>query len=188
MTETHDYSEFVEPPQTGSNSMARLSGLARDQKAAEAKVARLQQELEDAQKALDKIAQKDLPELMQELRLKDFTTEDGVTIQVKESIHTSIPKARQDDAFGWLEEHNQAGMIKRQVVVSFDRDEEKWAKKFLMDMAKRKRPLNSKIDRKVEPATLKAFITRQLEAGVDIPQDLFGVHRRKITQVEVKTR
>lgn len=187
MTETHDYSEFTEPPKAGDNSMARLSGLARDQKAAEAKVARIQQELAEAQADLDKIAQKDLPELMQELRLKTFTTEDGVQIEVKESIHASIPKIKADDAFKWLEDHNDAGMIKRTVTVAFPRDEEKWAKKFLADMAKRKRPLDAKVERKVEPATLKAWATKKLEAGVDIPQDLFGIHRRKITQVEIKT-
>jgi len=187
MTETHDYSEFHEAPKAGDNAMARLSGLARDQKAAEAKVAKIQQQLQEAQEELDRIAQKELPELMQELRLKDFTTEDGVTIQVKESIHASIPKSRADESFQWLEDHNNAGMIKRTVTVAFPRDEEKWAKKFLADMAKRKRPLDVKVERRVEPATLKAWVTRQLEAGVDLPQELFGIHRRKITQVEVKT-
>lgn len=182
----HDYSDYHDAPTPGSNSMARLSGLARDQKKAEAKVAELQRQLKEAQEELERIAGKELPELMQELRLKDFTTEDGVRIEVKESIHASIPKARQDDAFEWLETHGHAGLIKRKFVVSFNRDEEAWAKKFQADLGKRKKPVHSQIERKVEPQTLKAFVTRELEQGVDIPQDLFGVHRRKLTTVEVK--
>ena len=183
---THDYSEYHDEPKAGSNSMARLSGLARDQKKAEAKVADLQRQLQEAQEELDRIAGRELPDLMQELRLKDFTTEDGVRIEVKESIHTSIPKARQNEAFEWLEKNGHAGMIKRKFVISFNRDEEAWAKKFQADLSKRKKPVQSTIERKVEPPTLKAFVTRELEQGVDIPQELFGVHRRKLTTVEVK--
>lgn len=186
MDTRHDYSDFSTTPQIGDNAMARLAGLAREQKLAEARVTELQRQLQEAQEELQKIAEKELPDIMQELRMKEFTTEDGIKIQIKESIHTSIPKARQDEAFEWLETHNQGGMIKREFKISFNRDEESWAKKFQADLAKRKKPVASKIERKVEPPTLKAYITRQLEAGVDIPQELFGLHRRKISTVEVK--
>ncbi len=182
---THDYSDYTAPT-VGSNALARLAGLAHDQKLAEARVARLQQELQEAQDALMLIAERQLPELMMELRMKDFTTEDGIKIEIKESIHTSIPKAKADQAFEWLEKHGQSGMIKRKFEIAFNRDEEAWANKFRADLAKRKKPVHAKIERKVEPATLKAYVTRQLEAGVDIPQELFGVHRRKLATVEIK--
>jgi hypothetical protein len=187
MTQVYDYEEHKEPPKLGDNSMARLYGLAQKQKEAEALVTALQKQLADAQTALDLIAGKELPELMQELRLSDFTLDNGTKITIKESIHTSIPKARQDDAFKWLEDHGHSGVIKRQFKIAFNRDEEAWANKFQADLAKRKKPVNAVIERKVEPPTLKALVTRELEAGKTIPQDLFGVHRRKLSTVEVKS-
>jgi hypothetical protein len=181
---THDYSEFATP--IGDNSMARLSGLAKLQKEREQRVAELQRQLQEAQDELEQIAGKELPELMQDLRLENFTTSDGITINIKESIHCSIPKARQDEAFEWLEKAGDDGMVKRKFIIAFNRDEEAWANKFRADLAKRKKPVNAIIERKVEPPTLKSYVTKKLEAGEPIPQELFGVHRRKIATVEVK--
>lgn len=183
---THDYSEF-DKPAVGDNAMAQLLALAKEQVSAQEEVAILQRKLDEAQDRLRKVSEKDLPDLMQELRMTTFSTTDGVSIELNETIHTSIPKAMQDEAFGWLESHDQGGMIKRNFVISFGKDEEAWATKFRADLGKRKKPLAVKIERKVEPPTLKAFVTRQLEAGKDIPQELFGVHRRKVSKVVVGT-
>lgn len=181
---THDYSAYSTP--IGDNSMARLSGLAHKQKEAELKVAALQKQLQEAQDELEQISGRELPELMQELRLEDFTTSDGIAIKVKESIHCSIPKAREEDAFGYLEEAGDGGLVKRSFVIDFSRDEEGWANKFKADLAKRKKPVRATIKRKVEPSTLKSYVTKKLEAGATIPLELFGVHRRKVTTVEIK--
>lgn len=187
MAEIYDYEEHKEAPKIGDNSMARLYGLAQEQKAAEAKVTKIQQELAEAQAELDRIAGRELPDLMQDLRMTEFTLDNGTKISIKESIHTSIPKAKEDEAYEWLENNKHSGVVKRKFEIMFNRDEEAWAKKFQADLAKRKKPVNAKITRKVEPATLKALVTRELEAGKQIPLDLFGVHRRKLSTVEVKS-
>lgn len=181
-----DYSDYKEPPKAGSNSMASLKALARKQKLAEQEVARLELELEKAKDLLKEVSERELPTLMGDLQLSKFSTDDGTELEIEESIHTSIPKGSEDEAFTWLEENDQSGLIKRSFVIMFNREEEAWANKFKADLAKRKKPVNAKITRKVEPQTLKAYVSRELERGTDIPQKLFGVFRKKRSIVKIK--
>lgn len=181
-----DYSDYKEPPKAGSNSMASLKALARKQKLAEQEVARLEDELAKAKESLKEVSERELPTLMADLQLGSFTTDDGIEISINESIHTSIPKGSEDEALTWLEKHDQSGLIKRSFVIMFNREEEAWANKFKADLAKRKKPVNAKITRKVEPQTLKAYVSKELEKGTDIPQKLFGVFRRKVSEVKIK--
>lgn len=180
----HDYSDFKDGP--GDNLLARISGLALDQKQAEADVARLEEELKAAQAKLRDIAEHQLPALMDEAEMKICQTRDGITVKVVEKIRGSIPAATAPKAFAWLEEHGHGNLIKREVKVEFGRDEEAWAKKFLADLAKRKKPLKHELKRAVHPSTLASFVTEQLQEGVDIPLDTFGVYRQRSAKIEFK--
>lgn len=183
-TDTFDYSEFKDGP--GDNLLARLSGLALDQKRAEAEVARLEEELKTAQARLRDIAEHQLPALMDEAEMSEFTTKDGIKISVKEVIRGSIPASNASKAFAWLEEHGHDNLIKREFKIEFGKDEEAWAKKFARDLAKRKRPLKVQLKRTVNPRTLQAFVREQLEEGVDIPLNLFGVFRQRFSKIDFK--
>ena len=186
MSETHDYSAYKEKPVVGDNMLATLAGLANDQLQVEARIARLESELDEAKVELRQISENQIPELMETAGIEDFTTRDGVKINITEKIMGSIPKATQPQAFLWLEENGQERLIKRQFVIDFGKDDEKWASKFERDLAQRKRPLNSKCKRAVNPQTLQAFVREQLAKGVAIPMDTFGVFRRRASKVTVK--
>lgn len=180
----HDYSDFKDGP--GDNLLARLSGLALDQKQAEAEVERLAEELKQAQNKLRDISEHQLPALMDEAEMKVCQTRDGITIKVVEKIRGSIPAPTAAKAFAWLEEHGHGNLIKREVKIEFGRDEEAWAKKFMADLAKRKKPLKHELKRGVHPSTLASFVTEQLQEGVDIPLETFGVFRQRSTKIEFK--
>lgn len=172
-------------PKLGDNSVARITALAKRQMEAEARVARLKDELEAAEKDLFLIAERDLPNLMDELGVTEFKMASGVKVVVTESVHASITKERAAEAYGWLDENGHSDLVKREIVIRFNRDEEAWARKFLRDLNQRKRPVNFTEKKSVHTETLKKFVREGLEGGEDIPLDVFGVFRRKATKVEV---
>lgn len=178
---TPDYSDFQEQP--GEGQLAELSKLADQQAEAEAEVKRLEADLVKAKERHRTISEQELPALMDQLGMEEFKTRSGFTIKVNEIIRASIPKARAEEAFEWLDEHGHASIVKRSFTVSFGRDEERWARKFATDLRRRKRELNVADGKKVESSTLRAFVKNQLEEGVDIPMELFGVYRQRIAKI-----
>lgn len=180
-----DYSEFKDDVKIGDNVLAQLTGLVQDLAHSEARAAKLEEELKQAQEKSRHLKENLLPELLEQVGMTSFETPDFV-VGLKDEIFGSIPKAQEDTAFKWLEEHGHENLIKRQFVIDFGKDEEAWAKKFQADLAKRKKKVNSKTKRTVHPQTLRAFIREQMETGTAIPLDVFGVHRRKVASIKVK--
>lgn len=184
----YDYSEFEKKAApVGDNMLARLAGLAADQAHAEARVTRLDEELKQAKETLRHIAENQMPELMEEVGMETFATTDGLEIKIGSKIRGSIPAASAPAAFKWLEENGHERLIKRTFTIDFNKDEEKWANKFERDLAQRKKPLAVKRKKAVNPQTLCAFVRGQLEEGVAIPMDTFGVYRQRFSTVKIKT-
>jgi hypothetical protein len=186
MSETHDYGEFKDAP--GDNLMGAITQTAIAMKRQEAEVARLEEELKAAQVRLRHLAEHELPGLMDTANMRDFTLADGTKIEVREQLRGSIPKPREEEAFAWLEEHNSGNLIKREFVIDFDRDEEKWAEKFKRDLEQRKKKVRAVIKRRVHPQTLVAYLRERLESGVEVPLDVFGVFRQRVAKVKLERK
>jgi hypothetical protein len=181
MAQMPDYSEFREGP--GDNLLAQISSTALEQKEAEAEVARCEEALKSAQTKLRKIAEEDLPALMDLAEMATCETRDGIIVKIQEKVRGSIPKGRERPAFDWLEEHGHDNLIKRQFVIEFGREDQAWAKKFEADLRKRKKQVNLALKETIHPSTLASFVTEQLQEGVDIPLETFGVHRQRATKI-----
>ena len=67
----------------------------------------------------------------------------------------------------------------------FGREDEDWARQFVGQMKRRKRPLNAKWKRGVHPQTLCAWAKMQLEDGVDLPMKLFGIFHQKTAKISM---
>ena len=183
-----DYSEFegeADISSVGANARARLEGLAQDLLGAEALVVSLEEQVKEAKEALRDVKERRLPDLMDELGSVVFETPDGVVIKIAEAIRGSIPAANAEQAFAWLEEHGHGALVKRTITVEFGKGEEQWADRFERDCARRKKPLNLARRRGVHPQTLQAFVRGQLEEGVDVPMDTFGVFRQRFAKVKM---
>ena len=183
---TDDYSEYLDDDAPGDNVLAMLSGLANAQQEKELEIAQLEEALTKAKAELRDISEHRLPELMEEVGMESFTTKDGLKITVRDVIRAGIPAKNPQPAFNWLEENGHGRLVKREFKIDFGKDEEAWANKFQSDLQKRKKPLRCNIKKSVHPQTLQAFIRERLEAGEDIPLDIFGAIRQKFTKVEVK--
>lgn len=179
-----DYSAYKQGP--GDNVLTAIAGAALEQKRAEAEVARLEDELKAAQNKLRDIAERQLPELMDAAEMTTCETRDGIVVKIREKIRGSIPKGKEAPAFEWLGDHGHDKLIKRRVIIEFNREDAAWARKFEADMRRRKRPLNAKIEETIHPSTLSSFVTEQLQAGVDIPLTTFGVFRQRGAVITVR--
>jgi len=183
-TTDHDYSAYLDKEQSKSQ-LERLSVLADAQRRLEHEVMLAELALAAKKVELKVMSETTLPTLMDELDMEEFRTRSGLTIKLDEHLFASISKDNQDKAFAWLDKHGFSKLIKRAFVVEFGKGEEKWADKFALDLAKRKKPVNVETKKGVHPQTLKAFVKEQLEKGEDIPTELFGVHRQPYTKVEL---
>lgn len=181
---SHDYSEWRDTP--GDNMMAAINAAALEQKKAELEVARLEEELKEAQRKLLDIQQHKLPELMDAAGMLKVRTQDGIEVTVREIIRGGIKTENAPRAIAWLEENGHGDLVKREFKINFNKDEEAWAKKFEADLRKRKKEVRMDVNRTVHASTLQSFVKNQLEEGVDMPLDLLGVFRQRITKIDFK--
>lgn len=160
-----------------------LSDLALTQVKREAAVAALERQLKIAKALLEEVSERDLPGCMEQLGLPYFETDTGIKVELKEGVHASITQENQPEAHRWLEENSQSGVIKRLVIASFGKGEDAWAKKFVADMRRRKKPINFEIKAAVHSSTLAALVKEMLREGIEFPLELFGVHRITTSKV-----
>jgi hypothetical protein len=179
-----DYGEYKEKPV--AEIMRQIQEMAIEQRRLERLVEEKEAEFKEAKRALADVAENKLPQLLDEIGSQDFTTNDGVRIQVKEDIRASIPEECRDEAIKWLEGHNFGDLVKREFKIVFGRDEEDWAKEFQESLSQSERSLNYELKRGVHSSTLSAFVREQLKEGTDIPLSIFGVFRQRKTTIKVK--
>lgn len=187
MTETaaHDYSDYEEGARGSDEErhawLNELSKLALDMPRLEGDVERANDALKKAQEALAKVAEQRIPELMEQLDLTVYPLRDGGKLTLKETIRASIPKAAERRAFAWLRENGQAGLIKRAITLTFGKGQDKTAEKLREEL--RAKGLEPEDKTAVHPSTLKSFVNERLEAGKELPEDLFSVFRQRTAQI-----
>ncbi len=161
--------------------MKQLSVLAEKQQKAQDLVAEREAELAKATSALRYVAETELPELMAELRVETFTTDKGMKITITEKVRAAITKANADRAYTWLVKNGHSKLIKRTISL-VARDEER-AQAVRLSLAEWADDVSDKPS--IHNSTLVAFVKERLEAGADLPLELFGVHKQRIAKIEM---
>ena len=185
MTEDLDYSAFNKHPTTaiaGDNSLHMLQAMAEEQIAAELKVAQLEEELEAAKAELKAIKADRFPQLLDDLDMAEYTTKSGQKIKVKEKFVASVNKDDKDKANQWVEDEGNADLIKREFVIVFTKDDEKWAAKFARDLAQRKKPLDVTVNRSIHHATFTKYVENKIAEG-RTPPDCVHIIRHRTTEI-----
>jgi hypothetical protein len=175
--------EAVEP--ASADQIAKVRDLAEKAVALDEEMAELGERLAKLSEQKKVITERDLVNAMTEARLETWPMPGGFSFDLTTLLNASIPKDRQDEAFAFLEDHGHGDLIKRKFTIQFGRDEVAWAKKFMQDLAKRKKPLNVEQKIWVEPQTLGAFVREQhrnaaatgTNADELVPPTLFGVFK-----------
>ena len=164
--------ESVDKVGVDEDQLAQLAVLAAEQTAQERLVTSLEEQLKEAKAALKTTRTERIPEFMDEVGIQEFTTSDGVKVQVKPFYQASIPRERKDEAFRWLTEHGYEDLIKVSVNFQFGKAQYEEAVnlcKQLDELGYAATPVLN-----VHPMTLKGWVRSMAEDGEEFPLDLFG--------------
>lgn len=168
----HDYSADLKAPT--SEGLEELATLAAEMYLAEIALEESKEKVKEAQANLDRISQGRIPQLMETLGLSDFTTKDGVKLSVGSVLRVSPPKDRKPEAYKWLDDNGFGDLVKRNVVIGFNRGEEDLARKLSSDLENQ--GLRTKDEISVAPQTLRKWVKDRMDSGKPIDMELFGVY------------
>lgn len=178
------YLDYVQASPSSGDALATLTGLAERQALLESEAADLEAQLTAKREELREVAERQVPELMDSLNLAEFRTASGLKIAVQETIRASIPAAQAPAAFAWLREHGHGALIKRALSVSFGKGEDDRAQALAAELEAKGFVPEDKTS--VHPSTLAAFVREKLQAGAELPVELFGVHRQRASKIANK--
>jgi hypothetical protein len=166
-----------------NDDLQSVSALANEQLRLENLVAEKELELANAKEELAKVVEGDLPRLFESFSLSEIKLLDGTKVLIKEDVYAGITEENKPAAFGWLEETGNDGIIKNEIKLPFGKgqdEEAKVAAKILTDNG-----FSFTNSRSVHPQTLRAFVRQQLADGRPIPTDVFSIHVKKVSKIEL---
>lgn len=166
-----------------TDKLAQITKLALVQKQHEVTVARLEEELVKAKADLSLVAETEIPTLMDEVGMTEFTMSDGSKVKATKKTRGSINEERRLKAHAWLDEHGHGNLLTRQFIVDFDKEQEDQAKEFKAILEDSDDPLRYAQKNTIQWQTLDKFVTEQMEEGEDFPQKLFGVYVQRGTKI-----
>ena len=154
------------------------------------KLQSLEDEIEEQEKKLKELKRNQellsgevIPTMMTEMNISTLKLADGSAVEVKPVYGASIPVAKKEEAYTWLRENGLGDLIKNEITVAFGRNEDNKAMAYAtLAQGQGYEPIQKL---KVEPMTLKALVRERLEAGLEMPSDLFNMftgNRTKITR------
>ena len=125
-----------------------------------------------------------IPTMLSEMGLSFLKLQDGSSVEVKTNYSATITQAKKAEAFNWLRENGLGDIIKNEISVSFGRNEDNKAADYA-NLA-RGQGLEPKQKLKVEPMTLKALVRERIEAGKEMPTEIFNIYVGNKTTIKRK--
>ena len=147
-------------------------------------VALLEKNLKQKKKDFEYLSGEVIPTMMAEMGLSQLKLMDGSSVDVKPNYSANITIANRDAAFNWLRTNGLGDIIKNEISVSFGRNEDNKAADYANLASERGYQPTQKL--KVEPMTLKALVRERIEAGKELPTELFNVFVGNKTTIKRK--
>ena len=145
----------------------------------------LQEEnIKNTKKQLEHLSGEVIPTMMSEMGLSHLKLMDGSSVDVKPHYSATITVANRDAAFKWLRNNGLGDIIKNEISVSFGRNEDNKAADYANLAESQGYQPQQKL--KVEPMTLKALVRERLEAGKEMPTEIFNVFVGNKTTIKRK--
>ena len=158
-----------------------LASYCQELQAFENEIETLEKQIKFKKEQADKISSEIIPNMLAEQGLSSLKLADGSSIDVKKSYNCTIKKDQMELAYNWLRENGLGDIIKNEVAVQFGKGEDNKAEQ-LLSLAEQEgyEPTQKQ---KVEPMTLKALYRERVEAGLDMPSQLFNVFIKDQTKI-----
>jgi ABC-type Fe3+-citrate transport system substrate-binding protein len=141
-----------------------------------------EQIMKDTKKQIERLSGEVIPTMMSEMGLAELKLQDGSHLKVSTSYRATITEANKEAAFNWLRNNGLGDIIKNEISVAFGRNEDNKAASYA-ELAKGQgfQPTQKM---KVEPMTLKALVRERIEAGKEMPTEIFGVFSENKTTIK----
>jgi len=135
-------------------------------------------------KQIDRISGEVIPTMLSEMGLSQLKLADGSSVDVKPFYSATISAQNKDRAYNWLRTNGLGDIIKNEISVSFGRNEDNKAASYA-DLAK-SNGFQPTQKLKVEPMTLKALVRERIEAGKEMPTEIFNIFVGNKTTIKRK--
>lgn len=178
---TDPYAEFASSAPS-PEALDNLSKAASQLEVIETRLEQLEQELSKAKEMARNLTHTVIPSLMDDVGMSSFELTNGRKITIQEAVTCSVPVANRTAAWNWLEEQGHGGLVKRNVTVAFSCDQEEEAAALASELNDQFSSV--KMDKKVEPSTLKAFVRRELKEGTNFPMQMFGAQQFRFAKIK----
>ena len=138
--------------------------------------------IKELKKEYQRISGEVIPTMMSEMGLAELKLQDGSHLKVSTTYRATITEANKETAFNWLRDNGLGDIIKNEILVSFGRNEDNKAAEYA-ELAKGQghQPTQKM---KVEPMTLKALVRERIEAGKEMPTEIFGIFTENKTTIK----
>ena len=140
--------------------------------------------LKDLKKEFERLSGEVIPTMMAEMGLSHLKLMDGSSVDVKPNYSANISIANREKAFNWLRENGLGDIIKNEISVAFGRNEDNKAADYAALAEERGFQPTQKL--KVEPMTLKALVRERIEAGKEMPTEIFNIFVGNKTTIKRK--
>lgn len=182
-----DYSDFQE--EASPEQLVQLKNLCAEADKADRLVDKLEADLEAAKKQKRELTENLIPQLMQDIHLKQIVTDTGLVVKLKEEVRASFPSRdknpeKREAAFNWLVQNNHDAIIKHKVEFKFEKGQRGDADKLVAAFRELGIQSSMKRDDDVHHMTLVAFLKEQLKNGESPPLEMFGAYVQKYVKIE----
>ena len=144
----------------------------------------MEEALKTRKKEIDRISGEVIPTMLSEMGLSQLKLADGSSVDVRPFYSATISAQNKDKAYSWLRTNGLGDIIKNEISVSFGRNEDNKAASYA-DLAK-SNGFQPTQKLKVEPMTLKALVRERIEAGKEMPTEIFNIFVGNKTTIKRK--
>jgi len=177
--------DFEKDQQDAMKKTEGIQSLADQVERLEAKQKQLEiqeEAIKEKKKQIQYISGEVIPTMMSDMGLAELKLHDGSHLKVSTSYRATITEANKEAAFNWLRNNGLGDIIKNEISVSFGRNEDNKAANYA-ELA-RGQGFQPTQKMKVEPMTLKALVRERIEAGKEMPTEIFGVFSENKTTIK----
>ena len=143
-----------------------------------------EENMKSTKKELEHLSGEVIPTMMSEMGLAHLKLMDGSSVDVQTHNRANISIANKEAAFNWLRNNGLGDIIKNEISVSFGRNEDNKAADYAALATERGYQPTQKL--KVEPMTLKALVRERIEAGKEMPTEIFNIFVGNKTTIKRK--
>ena len=181
---TIDFEKDQEQVLDRTTNINKLADKIKEMQAKQTQLELQEDSVKKTKKDIEHLSGEIIPTMLSEMGLSFLKLQDGSSVEVKTNFSSTITQATKEAAFNWLRENGLGDIIKNEISVSFGRNEDNKAADYA-ELAKGQ-GLEPQQKLKVEPMTLKALVRERMEAGKEMPTELFNIYVGNKTTIKRK--